>query len=40
MVHVSSDHFNRCILADAKEVDVMIRDERTTATIPFTSIRM
>ncbi len=40
MVQVSSDRFNRCILADAKEADVMIRVERTTSdlvTILFTS---
>ncbi|XP_046458668.1 protein bicaudal C-like [Daphnia pulex] len=40
MVQVPSDRFNRSILADAKEADVMIRVERTTSdivTIRFTS---
>jgi hypothetical protein len=41
MVQVPSDRFNRCILADAKEADVMIRVERTSTsdlvTIRFTS---
>ncbi|XP_046647006.1 protein bicaudal C homolog 1-B-like [Daphnia pulicaria] len=40
MAQVPSDRFNRCILADSKEADVMIRVERTTSdnvTIRFTS---
>ena len=41
MIQVSPDRFNRCILADAKEVDVMVRVERSAGsdimTIRFTS---
>jgi|688.fasta_scaffold814979_2 hypothetical protein len=41
MIQVPSDRFNRCILADAKQADVMVRVERSPVsdivTIRFTS---